>query len=262
MTPPVARRPHSGLLLPLAAVLLALLLAGGIAWQFRALDMTPAAPAIVTAAEAPSSAYVLPNGMRVVVAEDRRAAIVRTMIVYRAGSDLDPAGREGLAHSLEHVMFAGTAGVPATTLYDAASRMGGQMNAFTAHDETRFVFGAPRRSLDAILAIEADRMQHLRITAQGWNHERGAVLAEIGRAQDDPLRVLVAGVRSAAYPGPAGQPSLGRADAVAKIDTGALRAAYAQRFTPANATLIVVGDVRAADVVAEDRRAAIVRTMI
>src|SRR5574341_889763 len=50
----------------------------------------------------------LPNGMKVITKEDRRAPVVVSMVWYRAGSMDEVAGTTGVAHVLEHMMFKGT----------------------------------------------------------------------------------------------------------------------------------------------------------
>ena len=53
--------------------------------------------------------FKLDNGMEVVVIPDHRAPVVTHMVWYRNGSADDPAGKSGIAHFLEHLMFKGTA---------------------------------------------------------------------------------------------------------------------------------------------------------
>ena len=50
----------------------------------------------------------LPNGLRVIVKEDRRAPTAVHMVWYRAGSVDEKNGTTGVAHVLEHMMFKGT----------------------------------------------------------------------------------------------------------------------------------------------------------
>jgi zinc protease len=57
--------------------------------------------------------FMLDNGLEVVVIPDRRAPVVTHMIWYRVGSADEPAGKSGIAHYLEHLMFKGTATHPA-----------------------------------------------------------------------------------------------------------------------------------------------------
>ena len=66
------------------------------------------------AAEGPEVAYfTLANGLEVVVIPDRRAPVVTHMVWYKVGAADEPAGKSGIAHFLEHLMFKGTQKNPA-----------------------------------------------------------------------------------------------------------------------------------------------------
>ena len=193
----------------------------------------------------------LANGLRVVVVEDPAAAVVQTAMWYRFGSLYETPGKTGLAHALEHMMFRGTPDLNGGGLDDVAARLGAEMNADTTNDYTHFYFVVPADQLDLTLHIEADRMQHLLLSAADWNLERGAVLAEIERDQSDPGSKLYYAVRRAAWPtSPYGLTALGEKRDVQRATVADLRHYYQTWYAPNNATLVVTGDVKAADVFA------------
>ena len=82
------------------------------------------------------STFTLENGLNVVVIEDHRAPVVVQMIWYRAGAADEPAGKSGIAHFLEHLMFKGTDKVPAGQFSATVEANGGDDNAFTSWDYT------------------------------------------------------------------------------------------------------------------------------
>jgi zinc protease len=57
--------------------------------------------------------FTLANGLQVVVVVNRRAPVVTHMIWYKVGAADEPAGKSGIAHLLEHLMFKGTVAHPA-----------------------------------------------------------------------------------------------------------------------------------------------------
>ncbi len=59
----------------------------------------------------------LENGLDIVVIPDHRAPVVTHMVWYRNGSADDPAGKSGIAHFLEHLMFKGTPCQPCGPLH-------------------------------------------------------------------------------------------------------------------------------------------------
>ena len=84
------------------------------------------------AASGPTVAhFTLANGLEVVVVPDHRAPVVTHMIWYKVGAADETAGKSGLAHFLEHLMFKGTEKYPADTFSQTVAEIGGQENAFT-----------------------------------------------------------------------------------------------------------------------------------
>src|SRR5438105_4760010 len=73
----------------------------------------------------------LPNGLRIVVKEDRRAPTVVHQVWYRVGSMEEQVGRTGVAHALEHMMFKGSRGLGPGEFSRIVSEVGGRENAFT-----------------------------------------------------------------------------------------------------------------------------------
>ncbi|MFC7540058.1 M16 family metallopeptidase [Siccirubricoccus deserti] len=85
-----------------------------------------------------AKSWTLANGLRVVFAESRRVPVVSHYLFYGAGGGEDPAGRSGLAHFLEHMMFKGSRNVAPGAFSLAVAREGGQDNAFTSRDVTAY----------------------------------------------------------------------------------------------------------------------------
>ncbi|MEO6836280.1 MAG: pitrilysin family protein, partial [Candidatus Tumulicola sp.] len=152
----------------------------------------------------------LRNGLKVVVVEDRAAPVVQSSVWYGFGSLDETAGKTGLAHALEHMMFRGTPEISAGGLDDVVARLGAQMNGETTYDYTQFYFEMPADKIDVALFIEADRMQHAALRAADWAVERSAVLNELDGDASSPFFNLLARVRAAAFPGqPAGRTPIG-----------------------------------------------------
>ena len=62
--------------------------------------------------------FTLKNGLRVVVIPNHKAPIIKQMLWYKVGSIDELAGKGGIAHLLEHLMFRGTAKVPDSAFND------------------------------------------------------------------------------------------------------------------------------------------------
>lgn len=186
----------------------------------------------------------LRNGLKVVVVEDRVAPVVQTSVWYGFGSLDEAAGKTGLAHALEHMMFRGTNTISAGGLDDVVARLGAQMNGETTYDYTEFYFEMPADKIDVALAVEADRMQHAALRASDWAVERNAVLNEIDGDASSPFFNLLSRVRAAAFPDqPAGRTPLGNRNDVANATVADIARYYREWYAPNNAALVVAGDV-------------------
>ena len=67
---------------------------------------------LVQGVKVPYEQFTLPNGLRVIVSEDRKAPVVAVASWYNVGSKDEPKGKTGFAHLFEHIMlFNGTENV-------------------------------------------------------------------------------------------------------------------------------------------------------
>ncbi len=186
----------------------------------------------------------LENGLRVLTSVHRAAPLVSVWMHYGVGSGDEGPGERGLAHFLEHMMFKGTARLPKGEIDRLTHKSGGHNNAYTMCDATAYDFGLPAESLDLALRIEADRMENLRIDPSEFEAERGVILEEISTAQDSPEGRLQERVDTLTFPNhPYGHPILGRRTDVEAFTPSGLESFYSRWYTPANATLVIAGDI-------------------
>jgi zinc protease len=190
-------------------------------------------------------AFNLDNGLQVVVIPDRRAPVVTHMVWYRNGSADDPAGKSGIAHFLEHLMFKGTARYPAGAFSRQLAGLGGQENAFTSYDYTAYFQRVAKEHLPAVMDYEADRMTGLSFDEAVVAPERDVVLEERRmRVDADPGAQLSEEMTAALYMHhPYGLPVIGWEHEIASLEHADAFAYYRRFYTPDNAILIVAGDV-------------------
>src|SRR5260370_33181675 len=126
------------------------------------------------------------NGLEVVVIPDHRAPVVTRMVWYKVGSADETAGKSGLAHFLEHLMFKGTKKNPLGRYSQTVATLGGQENAFTTDDYTTYYQRIPRERLKTLMQFESDRMTGLVLTDELVKPELQVVLEEqnMGGADD------------------------------------------------------------------------------
>src|SRR4051795_13082861 len=194
--------------------------------------------------------FTLPNGLQVVVIPDHRTPVVTQMIWYKVGSADETAGKSGLAHFLEHLMFKGTAKHPAGEFSETVRRLGGNENAFTSVDYTGYFQRLPREQLGKMMEFEADRMTGLILKDENVLPERDVVLEEFNmRVANSPESRLIEQIMAALYLNhPYGRPVIGWRQEIEKLGREDALAFYKRFYAPNNAILVVAGDVEARDV--------------
>lgn len=204
----------------------------------------------------PVESFRLGNGLDVVVVSDRRAPVVTHMVWYRNGSADDPAGKSGIAHFLEHLMFKGTQRWPAGEFSKIVAGFGGQENAFTSYDYTAYFQRVPKEHLRAMMDYEADRMTGLSFDESVVGPERDVVLEERRmRVDSDPAAQLGEEFSASLFfHHPYGTPIIGWEHEIERLNRDDAFAYYQRFYTPENAILVVAGDTDAVEVrsLAED----------
>ncbi|MFD2421014.1 M16 family metallopeptidase [Amycolatopsis pigmentata] len=199
----------------------------------------------------PLTRLTLDNGLRVVVAENRRVPAVAVNLWYFVGSRNETAGRTGLAHLFEHLMFQGSKNVPNGEHFTLITSLGGTLNATTSFDRTNYFETVPAHALELALWLEADRMATLPhgLTQENLDNQRDVVANERRERMDNvpygtALENLVGLLFDEGHPYhhmPIGSMADLRAASLSDIHDF-----FGKHYTPANAVLSVVGDVDAA----------------
>ncbi len=200
--------------------------------------------------------HTLKNGLKVIVKEDHRAPVVIQQIWYKVGSMDERTGVTGIAHVLEHMMFKGTDKVPAGEFSKRIAAAGGRENAFTSYDYTAYFQQLHKSKLALAMELEADRMQNLKLTEKNFSKEIKVVMEERRlRTDDEPHSVLQEKMMSVIYQQhPYQHPIIGWMSDLESLTVGDARVWYNRWYVPNNATLVIGGDVKAAEVFAMAER--------
>ncbi len=215
-------------------------------WLFICLAVIP----LISRAEIQE--FKLSNGMKVIVQEDHRAPVVVSQVWYRAGALDEVNGKTGVAHVLEHMMFKGTKKVPAGQFSRMIAAAGGKENAFTGMDYTCYYQQLEKSNLPLSMRLEADRMQNLQITDEEFAKEIKVVMEERRwRTEDKPQSKVNEQFQAIAFRAhPYGRPVVGHMNDLENMTAEDAREWYRNWYTPNNATLVVVGDVKTQEVLA------------
>ncbi len=188
----------------------------------------------------------LASGLDVCLLANRQAPIVTTVLLYRVGGRDETLGASGSAHFLEHMMFKGSARFGPGEIDRRTQSLGGNNNAFTSHDLTAYYFSFSSDRWHEALAIERDRMTALTLDGEEVKSERQVILEELAMYRDEPWDALELAVQAELFPGhPYGVPVLGTEADLANIDRESLAGFYRHYYHPANALLVVAGDLGA-----------------
>jgi zinc protease len=187
---------------------------------------------------------VLPNGLRVLLLQDRKAPVVSFQVWYRVGSRDEIPGKTGLAHLLEHMMFKGTKRHGPKTFSRMIGRNGGDDNAFTSEDQTVYFENIASDRVEVAVELEADRMMNLQIDRAAFQSERDVVIEERRmRTEDDPTGDLAEQLDSVSFSAhPYRNPVIGWMEDIRGLTREDALAFYKTYYRPSNAVVVAVGD--------------------
>lgn len=185
---------------------------------------------------------VLDNGLTVLTKEVHTAPVVSVQVWYKVGSRNEVKGENGISHQLEHLMFKGTTDRP-VQFGRLFSALGSQFNAFTSYDETAYFGTVQRDKLEALLTLEADRMENSLVGTEQLTSEKRVVISELQGYENSPGYRLNRAVMRDAFPSRAyGLPVGGTKADVEKFTVEQVRNYYQTYYSPENATLVITGD--------------------
>jgi zinc protease len=214
-----------------------------------AATLSAQAPAL----KVPVTVDTLSNGLTVIVHEDHSVPVVAVNIWYHVGSGDEKPGRTGFAHLFEHLMFMGSehAEYPAfDRLLEAA---GGDNNGSTTADRTNYYESGPAGALSLMLWLEADRMGWLlpTMTTEKLDLQRDVVKNERRQSyENQPYGLATETILGMLYPAshPYSWPVIGSMTDLSAASLDDVKDFFRRYYAPDNASLVVAGDVKTAEV--------------
>jgi predicted Zn-dependent peptidase len=190
----------------------------------------------------------LPNGLRVIIAEDHLAPVVAVCIWYDVGSKHEVEGKTGFAHLFEHVMFQGSRHVAKTEHMSLVQAAGGTMNGTTWLDRTNYFETMPSHQLELALWLEADRMGTLldALNQANLDNQREVVKNEKRSSYDNrPYGQWFHKLQAHVFPAshPYHHPTIGSMEDLDAASIEDVAAFFRTYYAPNNAVLAIAGDV-------------------
>jgi len=191
--------------------------------------------------------FTLPNGLRVIVHEDRKIPVVAVNVWYHVGSKDELPGKTGFAHLFEHLMFNGTENYN-NEYFGPFQQVGAtDMNGTTNNDRTNYFQNVPTPALDLALWMESDRMGHLLgvVNQEKLDEQRGVVQNEKRQGENQPYGRVFQQASKATFP--VGHPyswtTIGSMEDLNAATLEDVQLWFKTYYGPNNAVLSLAGDI-------------------
>ena len=188
--------------------------------------------------------FTLSNGLKVIVHQDKSTPMACVNILYNVGARDEDESKTGFAHLFEHLMFGGSINIP--NYDEPLQQAGGENNAFTTNDITNYYCTVPANNLETAFWLESDRMLSLSFTPKSLEVQRSVVIEEFRqRYLNQPYGDVWLLLRPLAFQShPYKWATIGKE--ISHIEQATMedvRAFFAKHYHPANAIMVVAGNV-------------------
>jgi zinc protease len=190
----------------------------------------------------------LPNGLTLIIHEDRTVPVVTTNVWYHVGSGDERPGRTGFAHLFEHLMFMGSRNAPYPMMDRLLEAAGAGANGSTTTDRTNYMETGTASAVPLMLWLEADRMGWMLETMDSAKVDLQRDVVKNERRQNtenQPYGLAYENLVAAIYP--KGHPySWSTIGSMADLSAASLEDVkdfFRTYYAPNNATVVVAGAV-------------------
>ncbi len=229
-----------------ASVLLAALNSAG-AQTGGAAPVPPAAPPDIP--HIAFDKYTLPNGLQVILVEDKRLPVVAVNVWYHVGPANEAPGLAGFAHLFEHMMFAGSKHLPrglADRLLEGAGAS--DSNGGTGYDSTSYYDTVPANQLELALWVHADRMGYLLdvLDQKSLTNQQDVVRNERRETvENEPYGIVEEALNHALFPPehPYYASVIGSHTDIQNAKLADVRDFFTRYYGPNNASIVIAGDI-------------------
>jgi zinc protease len=189
-----------------------------------------------------------PNGLTVLVQQDRSAPVVAIVTYVRAGYFDETDQENGLAHALEHMFFKGTQKRGVGDIAKETKGSGGYLNAHTIYDNTTYYTVLPSSGFAKGLEIQADAYANSAIDARELSREMEVIIQEAKRKSDNPSAVATETLYELLHDAHRMRRwRIGREPGLRAFTRDLMNGFYRNFYRPGNTILSISGDVDPAD---------------
>jgi zinc protease len=191
----------------------------------------------------------LSNGLSVWLLPSREVPLVTLSVVVRAGSASDPAGKEGLASLTADMLDEGAGAHGPLEIADLVDFLGAELSTSAQKELSEVSLEVLSRNLEPALDIVADVLLRPALSENEWARVKALALNDLAQRREEPREVARV-VSERVFFGdshPYGHPLDGYESTVKALRLDDVKTFYRTHYRPELATLIVAGDVTAAD---------------
>ena len=201
----------------------------------------------------PFEKYTLPNGLTVILNEDKSDPIIAVAVYYHVGSSREVEGKTGFAHLFEHMMFQESENLARGKFVNNISNAGGNFNGSTGQDVTNYFEVIPKNALEMVLWMESDRMGYLEntVTRTSLANQQNVVQNEKRQSVDNaPYGFNDYLILKNLYPKghPYSWDVIGEMQDLTNATVADVKAFHKKFYSPSNAFLAISGDINKEEV--------------
>lgn len=186
----------------------------------------------------------LENGLCILTDHMPSVRSVTLGFFYRIGSRHEPVELNGITHFIEHTVFKGTKKRSALDIAIEQDRLGGNLDAFTTHEDTGFAIKVIDDQLPQAFDLIADMLADPRFDEKDLESERRVIIEELKMTEDSPEELLGEIFSEAIFPGhPLGMNIAGTPATVRTFDHDVTLGYHRRMFRPSNLVIAVAGNV-------------------
>ena len=186
--------------------------------------------------------FTLKSGMKVAF-KKTSSTVAYCALAIKAGTSNEPANKHGLAHLTEHMIFRGCEKRSAQSINDRLEKLGGDMNAYTAKEETVVYCTVLKEDIAKAIDLSFEIVFTSLFDEDELAKEKNVVADEINMCLDNPADFIFEDYEKLLFKGhPLSRTILGTASSLKEITSDDIRAFVRERYVPHNMSFVVVGD--------------------
>ncbi|NNH74981.1 insulinase family protein [Nocardia uniformis] len=187
---------------------------------------------------------VLPGGLRIVTEHVPGVRSASVGVWVGVGSRDEGQTVAGAAHFLEHLLFKATPTRSALDIAEAMDAVGGELNAFTAKEQTCYYAHVIDEDLPLAVDLVSDVVLNGLCRSEDVDVERQVVLEEIAMRDDDPEDMCGDAFLTALFGDhPIGRPVIGSIETIEEMQASQLRSFHLRRYRPDRMVVAVAGNI-------------------